>query len=64
VGYDAANLYVVTWGVLKSMSWQFYDAYADEAFAIVSEDFVDLAGRDPLGFSLTQMLRDLKGLTG
>ena len=45
------------------MSWQFYDAYADEAFAIVSQDFVNLAGQDPAGFSLTQMLRDLKQLT-
>jgi hypothetical protein len=63
VGYDATNLYVVTWGALKSMSWQFYDAYADEAFALVSQDFIDLAGQDPVGFSLTQMLRDLKRLT-
>jgi hypothetical protein len=63
VGYDATNIYVITWGAVKSMSWQFYDAYADEAFAIVSQDFVDLAGQDPVGFSRTQMLRDLKELT-
>jgi len=64
VAYDATNLYVVTWGALKSMSWQFYAAYADESFAIVSQDFVDVAGQDPVGFSLTQMLSDLKQLTG
>jgi len=65
VAYDATNLYVVTWGAVKSMSWQFYDAYADESFAVVSEDFIDLtSGQDPAGLSLTQMLSDLKQLTG
>jgi len=64
VAYDATNLYVVTWGAVKSMSWEFYDAYADESFAVVSPDFVGLAGQDPLGFSLAQMLSDLKELTG
>jgi hypothetical protein len=64
VAYDATNLYVVTWGAVKSMSWQFYDAYADESFAVVSQDFVNLAGQDPAGFSLTQMLSDLQQLAG
>ena len=64
VDYDATNLYVVTWGAVKSMSWQFYDAYADESFAVVSQDFVGPKGRDPAGFSLAQMLNDLKELTG
>jgi len=30
----------------------------------VSQDFVDLAGNDPAGFSLAQMMSDLKELTG
>jgi hypothetical protein len=64
VAYDATNLYIVTWGAVKSMSWEFYDAYADESFAVVSQDFVGLAGKDPAGFSLPEMLSDLKQLTG
>jgi hypothetical protein len=64
VAYDATNLYVVTWGAVKTMSWQFYDAYADESFAVVSHDFVGPEGRDPAGFNLAQMLTDLKELTG
>ncbi len=63
VAYDATNLYVVTWGAVKPMSWQFYDAYADESFAVVSRDFIGPEGRDPAGFNLAQMLTDLKGLT-
>jgi hypothetical protein len=63
VAYDATNLYVVTWGAVKSMSWEFYDAYADESFAVVSQDFINVQGNDPAGFSLSQMLSDLKQLT-
>ncbi len=63
IGYDATNLYVVTWGAVKTMSWQFYDAYADESFAVVSQDFVDVTGKDPAGFSLSEMLTKLKEIT-
>ena len=44
VAYDARNLYVVTWGEVKSMSWQFYASYADEVYAVLSKDFVDKNG--------------------
>lgn len=39
VAYDERNLYVVTWGAIKAMSWPFYNAYADEAYALLSPDF-------------------------
>jgi hypothetical protein len=31
---------VVTWGALQQMTWDFWDTYCDEAYAILSEDFV------------------------
>jgi hypothetical protein len=63
VAYDAAGLTVVTWGESKSMSWEFYDAYADEAFAVVSQDFIDSrTGHAPSGFDLAAMLKDLQQL--
>jgi hypothetical protein len=40
LGYDSRNLYVVSWGRRKSMNWQFYIEYADEAFAVLSNDFL------------------------
>jgi hypothetical protein len=58
VAYDARNLYVVTWGAIKPMSWQFYSAYADEAYAIVSNDFLK-NGKAPNGFNLRQLMSDL-----
>jgi hypothetical protein len=63
VSYDADNLYVVTWGEIKSMSWGFYNAYADESFAVISEDFIEANGLDPAGFDLTALEGDLKQIT-
>ena len=58
VAYDQRNLYVVTWGAVKSMSWQFYATYADEAFAVLSKDFLK-EGKAPVGFDLAQLTADL-----
>jgi hypothetical protein len=58
VAYDSRNLYVVTWGMVKSMSWQFYTDYADEAYAILSNDFLS-KNKTPAGFDLAQLKQDL-----
>jgi hypothetical protein len=58
VAYDQRNLYVVTWGAVKSMSWQFYATYADEAFAVLSKDFLT-KDKAPAGFDLAQLTADL-----
>ena len=62
VGYDAEQLWIVTWGSLKSMSWGFYNAYADESYAVVSTDFVGTSGESPEGFNLEALKRDLAQL--
>jgi len=62
VGYDADQLWIVTWGSLKSMSWAFYDAYADESYAIVSTDFIGTSGQSPQGFDLAKLEEDLAQL--
>jgi hypothetical protein len=64
VSYDADNLYVVTWGEIKPMSWAFYNAYADESFAVISEDFIEANGLNPAGFDLTALEADLKAIAG
>lgn len=62
VAYDANNLWVVTWGELKSMSWEFYSAYADESFAVISQDFIAANGLNPAGFDLAALEADLKAI--
>jgi hypothetical protein len=61
VGYDLNNVYVVTWGEVKTMSWDFYDAYADEAFAVLSPDYLK-DGESEAGFNLAQLKSDLTGV--
>lgn len=58
VGYDARNLYVVTWGAIKAMSWLFYQQYCDEAYAVLSEDFL-AKGKTPAGLDLAQLQADI-----
>jgi hypothetical protein len=61
VAYDQRNLFVVTWGAIKSMSWQFYGAYSDEAYAILSPDFL-AKGKAPSGFNKAQLEQDLAAI--
>ena len=60
VGYDESGLTCVTWGALKRMTWAFLHTYCDEAYAIVSADFLNSAGVDPQGLNLAGLLADLE----
>jgi len=62
VGYDANNLYVVTWGERKAMSWAFLAAYAEESYAVLSRDFIARSGATAAGFDLATLERDLAAL--
>lgn len=62
VGYDRDTLTFVTWGALKKMTWEFVARYCDEAYCILSQDF--LAGdRAPNGFDLQALRADLALVT-
>jgi hypothetical protein len=65
VAYDARSLTVVTWGALQTMTWGFWAAYCDEAYAILSPDYLaQKAGQTvaPSGFNLAQLQADLADL--
>jgi hypothetical protein len=61
VDYDARSLTCVTWGALKKMTWAFFKSYCDEAYAIISQDFL-AAGKAPNGFDLATLQNDLAAL--
>ncbi|HZO98084.1 MAG TPA: hypothetical protein VFB42_11995 [Gaiellaceae bacterium] len=63
VGYDREALTVVTWGRLQELTWAFWDRYVDEAYAILSVDFLDEGGRAPNGFHLGALKADLRLVT-
>jgi hypothetical protein len=63
IGYDNQNLWIVTWGALKSMSWEFYNAYVDEAYALLSADWINPATEvSPPGLDLAALQADLADL--
>jgi hypothetical protein len=62
VAYDAHGLTVVTWGALKRMTWGFWQAYCDEAYALLSPDFLNASGVAASGFDLAQLNADLKAV--
>ena len=62
IGYDQHGLTVVTWGATKTMTWTFWEAYCDEAYAIISADFAS-AQKSPSGFDLAALQADLKEVT-
>lgn len=59
VGYSPFGATVVTWGQLVVVEWGFWEAYVDEAWAIVSQDFLNGKGVSPQGFDLAQLNSDL-----
>lgn len=63
VGY-ANLLTTVTWGELKAMTWPFWDTYFDEAYAVLSQDWMEKNNISPEGFNLQQLLADVKLISG
>jgi hypothetical protein len=64
VAYDARGLTCITWGQRKRMTWDFWNNYCDEAYAILSQDLFEPNAKSPAGFDLAQLQADLGQVTG
>ncbi len=62
VAYDSRGVTVVTWGALQMMTWSFWEAYCDEAYAILSQDYLTGKKTTTQGFGLQQLQEDLADL--
>jgi hypothetical protein len=62
VAYDPRGVTVVTWGALQMMTWAFWEAYCDEAYAILSMDYLNGKKKAPQGFSMQELQADLADL--
>jgi hypothetical protein len=64
VAYDSRGLTVITWGATKRMSWGFLDAYCDEAYAVLSQDWINkVTNLTPDKFDLAALQADLNQIT-
>lgn len=61
VAYDIDGLVVISWGNEMRVSWRWLAAYCDEAWAVLSEDWI-AAGRAPSGFDLDALHADLAAI--
>lgn len=64
VGYNATGPVCVTWGQLQQMSWAFWHKYGDEAYAVLSHDWLTAADTAPSGVDLQQLGADIAAITG
>jgi len=63
--WDADYIYPVTWGKLQPMTPEFWLTYGDEAWVIISDDWVnDHTGLTPTGLNLDALLAEFDALTG
>ena len=63
VAYDAEGLTAITWGQPQRLTWEFWDAYTDEAYAVLSHDWIEESGLNPDGFNFAQLTKDLSHVT-
>lgn len=52
----------VTWGQLVATDWKFFTTYCDEAWVVVSNDWLGSDDKCPAGFNREALLRDLEAL--
>lgn len=57
--YSRTGVALVTWGAIKFATWSWFLAYCDEAYAVLSPDWVDGGDAAPNGFDLAALQRDL-----
>jgi hypothetical protein len=62
VAFDSRGVTVVTWGALQMMTWSFWETYCEEAYAILSNDYVIGKKTTPQGFKLQDLQADLADL--
>lgn len=65
LGYDADWDYVLTWGQVQKVTHDWIAQYVEEAWVVLTEDFVNShSGDDPLGGTLYALGQQFEAITG
>lgn len=65
VGYDDDYLYIHTWGQVQAVEWEFFSFYFDQAFALVSREWVNAKSTlDPEHVDLQTLGEEFASITG
>ncbi|WP_042386621.1 hypothetical protein [Streptacidiphilus melanogenes] len=58
LGYDADWLYVVTWGAVQQVAWDWWQTYGDEAWAVLAQEYHEAGTVN--GIDIATLTADLK----
>lgn len=62
IGYDANGVYIVTWGQVVQVTWEWFTTYVEEAYAVLYTEQVQ-QGRGPLeNLDIDQLRTDIASL--
>jgi hypothetical protein len=62
VARRSGRLDCVTWAKVQPMTTAFFEAYCDEAYALLSTELISSSGTSPEGFDLAELQADLQAL--
>lgn len=62
LGYDSNGFQFITWGAVQTASYEWVYNQLEEAYAIVSADWINNVGNSPSGFNVKQLISDLKSV--
>ena len=62
-GYDANTIKFISWGQNYAMSYAYWTAQVDEAYALIAKDYLLANGLSPAGFSLDALETDLVNIS-
>jgi hypothetical protein len=58
--YDRGGVALVTWGTVKLATWEWMARYADEAYAVIGNEWVIEGRSAPNGFDINRLRADLE----
>jgi hypothetical protein len=61
---DGGNWKVVTWGQVQEMTQEFWDHYVEEAWVVITPEWLNEQGKSPTGLDLQTLGQDLADITG
>lgn len=61
-GYDANGVKLISWGRIYSMTWAFFSAFCDEAYAIADPGWIEATGKTPGGLSLADLEAQMEAI--
>lgn len=62
-GYDQYYVTFITWGKVQRATWAWLQKYSDEAYAVLSRDWLNHFEQSPQGFDVLKLQKDLQLLT-